>query len=133
MLAGLGYNEMELNIVANRSTGSEQGRRRRAPKTLLLVVELLAVAGLLLAAGQLWQVRQTLHEDLRMAQKVEAAIRSGETIPGAGERSTGQSGSAIDAGSGPYVSGARWQASPVSPDVHRLPALWLLRAADDGS
>ncbi len=122
---------MELNIVANQSTGSEQGRRRRVPRTLLLLVELLAVAGLLLAAGHLWQVRQGLHEDLRVAQEVEAAIQSAAAIPGAGEQPAGER--AIDADSGPYVSGASWQASPMNREIHRLPVLWLLAGADDGS
>lgn len=122
---------MELNIAANRRAGSEQSRRRRAPRMLLLVVELIAVAGLLLAAGQLWQVRQTLHEDLRVAQEVEAAMRSAEAISGADELTAGEH--AIEADSGSYVSGPPWQAGPMSGEVHRLPALWLLVGSADES
>lgn len=122
---------MEMNIVANSTSGSEQGRRRRVLRMLLLVVELLAVAGLLLAAGHLWQVRQTLNEDLRVAQEVEAAIRSAETISGAGELAAGEH--AIEADSGSYVSGAPWQTWPLSREVHRLPALWLLVGSADES
>lgn len=47
-------------------------------RPLLLLVELAAVIGLLIGAYQLWQVRQSLADDLATAQEVQAIIREGE-------------------------------------------------------
>lgn len=113
---------MEFNIAANRTTESEQAGRRQVGKVLLLLVELLAVAGLLLAAVHLWQVRQTLHEDLKVAQEVEAVIQSGGAIPAV----AGEGSRTLNAGSG---SGAPWQTAPTSEGSSMLQELWFLVGA----
>lgn len=59
-------------------------------KALLLIVEIIAVAGLLLAALEMWQVQQTLLQDLSAAKEVQAIIRDGEgstAAQGTGENS----------------------------------------------
>lgn len=50
---------------------------------MLLIIELAAVIGLLIAAFHLWQVRQSLAEDLQAAQEVESLLTDGdETMSG---------------------------------------------------
>lgn len=62
----------------------------RIGRASLLIVELAAVIGLLIGAYQLWQVRQSLADDLATAQEVEAIIRDHDiTTTGAPPMATG--------------------------------------------
>ena len=56
--------------------------RRRATKTLLLMVEISALFGLLAVASQLWQLRQALQQDLLIAQPEQAVMQSGAIAGG---------------------------------------------------
>lgn len=81
---------MELNLAAQHTPRGARERRWRVPKMLLLVVEVVSVAGLLAATLHLWQVREVLRQDLIVAQEMKIAIRSGEltdnAMVGDGER-----------------------------------------------
>lgn len=76
---------------ASRSDGLEhKSQWRRRIRRILLVVEIAAVAGLLLSAGWLWQLRQQLQGELEVAQQIEAALEAQSEVQ-AGEQQQGES------------------------------------------
>lgn len=74
-----GKSSMTLNndVVEQPQPASSpaQDTYARIGRALLLMIELTAVAGLLIGAYQLWQVRQSLADDLATAQEVQSIIR----------------------------------------------------------
>ncbi|HZD11207.1 MAG TPA: hypothetical protein VE553_07680 [Candidatus Binatia bacterium] len=68
--------------ATHRRSHQSQLNYRKAKKALLLLVEILAVIGLLAGAAQLWQVRQQLQDDLTLAKKLQAAVEGSEQPAG---------------------------------------------------
>lgn len=125
--------DMELNIERQRTARGAQTRRGRVQNLLLLLIEVLAVAGLLLAAVHLWQVRQALQEDLIVAEEVKAIIESGEAIPGVTEQAVDEAEKVIEASGPTDTSNAPWPAAKVRAQGQDLPALWLSARVDNDS
>lgn len=63
----------------------------KAAKSILLAIELLVVAALFAGALKLWNVRQDLHQELAVAQQMEAALEAAhpQTQPAAFRQSKG--------------------------------------------
>ena len=76
-------------------------------KTILLFVELVTILGLLAATFQLWQVRQSLAEDLAAAREVQSLLNEGEQTAPPGVLG-GEASQTTPAGQLPY-------GSPVQP------------------
>ncbi|MDX1689159.1 MAG: hypothetical protein R3248_14340 [Candidatus Promineifilaceae bacterium] len=49
---------------------------------VLLIIEVIALIGLLAIAVRMWNVRQELQQDLLIAKQAEAVLRAGEQAPG---------------------------------------------------
>ena len=63
------------NKARNREWAPSTRAKKQSRNLLLLFIEVAAVIGLLVAAFQLWQTQQTLQQDLRTAQEIQAIIQ----------------------------------------------------------
>ena len=85
------------NKARNREWAPSTRAKKQSRNLLLLFIEVAAVIGLLVAAFQLWQTQQTLQQDLRTAQEIQAIIQddAGQSGAAAHEREQDSAG-AID-------------------------------------
>ncbi len=66
-------------MINNQTVPTINLTMKHIKKALLVVVEVVAVIGLLLVAFQFWQMQQTLHEDLNAAQEIQAVMQEDRT------------------------------------------------------
>lgn len=76
---------MKRNCSVDESKGArkietgQRSPRRLFARKVLLIIEVVAIVALLAAGFYLWQVRQTLGDEIRWAQQAEAAINAQAT------------------------------------------------------
>lgn len=63
---------------AQDNTPTIRSTRSRIKTTLLVIVEVVAIIGVLASAVQMWNVRQELQRDLLVVREAEAALRTGK-------------------------------------------------------